>query len=102
MKVNKDVSSPSTGASQSTGAKSKMTRPSQQVLVFGLPESVPASVLQVAIVKAGVKRVFVKLITKVCTLYCLPSSNVFSPRHRRCPYTTLSSCPPSILLDEPS
>ena len=62
--------SPSPGPNGATAvvsntSSSRAAKPNQQVLVFGLPEAVTASALQTAIVAAGVRRVFVKLIAKV-------------------------------------
>lgn len=58
-------SSAGSNGATATAANSRAAKPSQQVLVFGLPDAVTASALQTAIAKTGVRRVFVKLITKV-------------------------------------
>jgi RNA recognition motif-containing protein len=54
------------GDAKKVAAHVQVSKPSQQVLAFGLPESVRASTLQASILASGIKRIKVQLITKVC------------------------------------
>jgi RNA recognition motif-containing protein len=75
------------------------SKPNQEVVVFGLPESVRASQLNDSIVKAGFKKTFAKLITQQSPLYEELALATVHPAGRAFLVTTSSKTDAAAVMD---